>query len=432
MGRFIKKGMNIFNNMLPTAYSFALILTFLAFVCAFAFTDHGFFEVIDMWGSGLWKFNNFSMQMVLVLLFGACIANSKVIKPRLESLASLPNSNSTAIILMTFVSIMACYINWGFGLIIAAILSVELINNNRGFNRGLIIASAYSGFLVWHGGLSASISLKLTNPSQSLSDLLEKKAYPLSETIFSSLNFNILFLTIFILMLTNYFLSKLSYKKYNVKAPNSLVVKKEEQMSIFEKSKTPVLFFIVLLGFYLGRQLYSGSNFTLDLMITFFMLLALAFNMSVYKFSISVRESVSNCWGILVQFPLYAAIMNLLTSSGLGGILSDFFISISTKETFLFYTYISSGILNFLVPSGGGQWLIQGPIIMKAASEIGISQTSAALAISWGDAWTNMIQPFWALPIISLVKAELKEFSLYSIAIFIVIGIFQSMFFAFI
>ena len=99
----------------------------------------------------------------------------------------------------------------------------------------------------------------------------------------------------------------------------------------------------------------------------------------------------------------------MMSSSGLTSSLSNLFITWSTTNSFPIMTYLSAGVVNFFVPSGGGQWVVQGPIIIPAAQSLGVSVTKASMALAWGDAWTNMLQPFWALPLLGIAKLSIKD-----------------------
>jgi short-chain fatty acids transporter len=164
----------------------------------------------------------------------------------------------------------------------------------------------------------------------------------------------------------------------------------------------------------------------MNIMIFVFLILSMIFNLTARSFLFSFNNSVKDSSGILLQFPFYAGIMGMMASSGLAASMSEFFVSISTENTFFLYTYISAGIVNFFVPSGGGQWAIQGPIILPVAKELGVSLSKASMAIAWGDAWTNIIQPFWALPLLSIGKIKLKDMMGYCVIIFILVGLLTS------
>jgi short-chain fatty acids transporter len=125
---------------------------------------------------------------------------------------------------------------------------------------------------------------------------------------------------------------------------------------------------------------------------------------------------------IIVQFPIYGGIMAVIISSGLGEQISRYFVSISTPETFPVFSFLSAGLVNIFVPSGGGQWAVQAPIMIPAAKELGVPLSKAVMAIAWGDAWTNLAQPFWALPLLSIVDMKIKNIVGYCFSALVVSG----------
>lgn len=414
------------NNYLPDAYIFAIILTFITFVAGFTTQDRSVMQMVMYWGDGLWTLLGFSMQMALVLVFGFTLAKTYVVHNFLRKVASLAKNQAQASILLTLVSCGACYLNWGFGLIVSALLAVQIARQLREVNYGLLIANAYSGFLVWHGGLSGSIPLKLTNPSVELMKLMNHGGYKLSDTIFSNLNLIILFVTVIVLLVVNYLMAKYTKNKKVLSFEEitfDLSKKKGETFAQKLEHSRLLNFTLITLGMmYLFSKIMT-SGFDLNLVIFLFMLLALIFHGTSKSFLEAFNDSVKDSSGILLQFPFYAGIMSMMAKSGMALKLSAFFANISTKETFLFFTYISAGVVNFFVPSGGGQWVLQAPIIIPAAHDFNIAFNDAAMAIAWGDAWTNMVQPFWALPLLSAANCSLKEMMTYSVLIFLSVGL---------
>ena len=92
-----------------------------------------------------------------------------------------------------------------------------------------------------------------------------------------------------------------------------------------------------------------------------------------------------------------------------------FFVSISNETTFPIFTFISAGLVNIFVPSGGGQWAVQGPIIVDAATQLGVSIPKSVMALAYGDQLTNMLQPFWALPLLGITGLKAKEILPYTL-----------------
>ena len=80
-----------------------------------------------------------------------------------------------------------------------------------------------------------------------------------------------------------------------------------------------------------------------------------------------------------------AGIMGMMVASGLSEQLSLWFIAISNEFTFPLLTFISAGIVNIFIPSGGGQWAVQGPIMISASLEMGTDTAKTAMAVAWGD-----------------------------------------------
>lgn len=421
---------NISKRFLPDAFVFAIILTVVIFLCGILFQGKSALEMIDYWGDGFWNLMTFSMQMVLVLVTGFTLAKTDAVAKVLSLISKLANSNSSAVIVVTITSIIACYINWGFGLIVSALLAVEVSKKVKNVNFALILASAYSGFLVWHAGLSGSIPLKLTSPSKKIKDIIKVDSIPFSETIYSNQSLFILILTALTLIVVNYLLSRNTENihefNYDYKIPNIQFDKFDTFADKLESSKF-VLGIIGIFGsVYIANHFYDGGGFNLNIMIFIFLILGLIFSATPKRFLFNFQNSVKDSSGIILQFPFYAGMMGMMSSSGLAEAMSQFFVEISNESTFLFFTYISAGIVNFFVPSGGGQWAVQGPIILPAAKEVGIDLAKASMAIAWGDAWSNMVQPFWALPLLSIGKVSLGEMMGYCVIIFISVGIVAS------
>ena len=133
----------------------------------------------------------------------------------------------------------------------------------------------------------------------------------------------------------------------------------------------------------------------------------------------AIDSAISGASGILIQFPLYFGIMGVINHSGMVDIMSNFFVSISNETSFPIFTFISAGLINIFVPSGGGQWAIQGPIIIEAASQLGVSISKSIMALAYGDQLTNMLQPFWALPLLGITGLKAKEILPYTLILLI-------------
>lgn len=206
------------------------------------------------------------------------------------------------------------------------------------------------------------------------------------------------------------------------------VYKKETPAEKIEHSK--ILWVITLaLGFcyIIYNFATKGFNLSLNIVNMIFLFLGVLLHGDLRKYVDAIGEAAGGAAGILLQFPFYAGIMGLMVAQNadgvsLAGIIADFFVNISNDVTFPVFTFLSAGIINFFVPSGGGQWAVQAPIVMPAATEMGIEYGRAAMAIAWGDQWTNMIQPFWALPALGIAGLSARNVMGYLVVILLFTG----------
>lgn len=414
-----------FSAYLPDALSFCLILSFFVFAAALMFTATPALDLLSSWGDSLWNLHTFAMQMVLILLFGHLLAQSPTAKKILSQLSALPKSEGSAAVWLVILSSLACWLNWGFGLMSAATLAISFKQRFPRLHFGFLVATGYAGFLVWHGGLSGSIPLSIAGEDKILSTLA-LGSIPLSATIFSSSNVFLVITLIVALALTAFFLRTSSEEGgLQLKALDSM--DPDEQAVTFTErlqSNAWVLRSVAVVGFvYLGFYFVRQGSFHINSVnLIFFFLVLLSYG-SVKAFSQELEKSVRVVAPILIQYPLYAGIMGMIQSSGLAELMSQYFVNRATVETFPLYTFLSAGLVNFFVPSGGGQWVIQGPIMLKAALELNVPIEKVVMAISWGDAWTNLIQPFWALPLLSMAQMKLQDIMSYCVIYLLVSGI---------
>ena len=440
--KFTNGCVRLMNRWLPDPFLFAVILTIVVFIGSMIGTKLNPIQLVDAWGNskGFWGLLSFSMQMALVLVLGSAMASARVCKKALGAIASLASNKLSAILIVTFVSTICCWLNWGFGLIAGALLAKEVARRVRDVDYPLLIASAYSGFVIWHAGLSGSIPLQM-GAEGGTTILGIAYSAPTSQTIFHPMNLIMVGVILVLMPLVNYAMHP---DKEHTILVNPAVLVDEEEITYdidtpaekLEHSK--ILWVITLLfGFgyiinYFVGVVKSGSNvaaaLNLNIVNMIFMFLGILLHGNLRKYVDAIGEAASGAAGILLQFPFYAGIIGMMTVKGESGaslamIISNFFVSISTNITFPVWTFLSAGIVNFFVPSGGGQWGVQGPIVMPAGAALGIENGRTAMAIAWVDQWTNMIQPFWALPALGVAKLSAKDIMGYLVIVTIFTGV---------
>ncbi len=438
--KFTNACVSIMNKFLPDPFIFAILLTLLVYAGGIIVTKQTPLQMLLTWSSGFWSLLAFSMQMVLVLVLGNAMAKASIFQDALQKVAKSAKTPSRAIMLTAFVSVVACWINWGFGLVLGALLAKEMAKEVDDVDYRLLIASAYSGFVVWHGGLSGSIPLKIAGEGElaKMSGDLIQGSIPTTQTIFSPLNLTISVLIIVLLP----FVCKamIPDKEHTIVVDKALLQDKKREKAVattpaekMEQSKALWLITLALgFSFIVYNIAKNGLNLSLDFVNFIFMFTGLLLHGNIRNYIDAIIDSAASSAGIILQFPFYAGIMGMMTGANpetgvsLAGAISEWFVAISTAKTFPLYTFLSAGIVNFFVPSGGGQWAVQAPIMIPAGYELGVDAARTAMAIAWGDAWTNMVQPFWALPALGIAGLSAKDIMGYCVITLLFSGIIIS------
>ena len=451
--KFTNGCVKLVQRFLPDAFVFCIILTIVVFIAAMPVAGMNPIEVANAWGSGVWGLLAFSMQMALVLVLGSALANAPAIKKLIVKLAGVPKKPVGAVAFVTVISAICCFINWGFGLIIGALLAKEVAKKIKGLDYRLIIAAAYSGFVIWHAGISGSIPLGMTalnadgvvdNTAGAVTEIV-----PTSQTIFSAWN---LIMVLAVVVLVAFVNAKMHPDPKDVvsidpklleDAPDNTEVKARKDQTPAEKLENSMVlsYIVVVIGaIYLIYYFVNAGSIlnalSLNIVNLIFLILGIAFHKTPISYVRAITESAESAGGIILQFPFYAGIQGMMVTVGSNGVslasaISTAFVYISTPRTFPVLCYLAAGIVNFFVPSGGGQWAVQGPIMMPAGLELGVTPAVTAMGIAWGDAWTNMLQPFWALPALGIAGLGARDIMGYCAIVLIASGIVTALGFLF-
>jgi len=137
----------------------------------------------------------------------------------------------------------------------------------------------------------------------------------------------------------------------------------------------------------------------------------------------SAERGGAYVWGVLLQFGLYAGVAGVLDKTGLASQLADFFVRIAAPETFPLLVVVYSGLLNYLVPSGGAKWFIEVQYVAQAAAQLQVPASTAIVAYAWGDMFTDIIQPFWAIPLLAVARLGFRDIMGYCLIFFLAYGV---------
>lgn len=432
-------------NVLPSPFSIALVLTIVAFAAVLTRGIHSPADVLSWWSSGLWDTSlmAFAMQMMLMLVLGHILALSPFFGNIVNRVAGLCQNTAQAAFVVCLLTSVVGLFNWGLGLIFGAILARKVGESFQRrsirLNYALIGAAGYSALMIWHAGLSGSALIKAAEPGHLASLMsgvisgprlaLLPESVPLGDTVFSTVNLVAVLAVIVLLPLTLYLVGKYRPSSdVSMEIKQSHMVQPPSQISgaehidhstwISRLTGGGLLMYCFYLMFWSNTDLLGF--FTPDNINLLLFSLCLLAHRSFHHFLAALDQAIVGAGGILIQFPLYFGIMSLIKESGLIYSLSDFFVTISTPDTYPVLTFISAALVNIFVPSGGGQWAIQGPIIVQSSLELGVPLNKGILALAYGDQITNMLQPFWALPLLGITKLSARDILPYTLVMFLV------------
>jgi len=417
---------------MPDPLVIAVALTMVCFGAAVIFTPFSAVQTVDAWGEGYWSLLRFTAQMILVLALGHVVAHTRPVNKVLVLMAGFVTSARGAYIGLTVLASLCSLVSWGVGLIVPAVLARIMAENCR--ERGirihfpLLVACGYSGSVVGMQGLSASIPLILNTPDHFLIDKIG--LIGLEDTIFSPWSISVV---VAILILLPIVLSKAAPKDHDiVEMPKTADLDDESPKILDSSSMTPsqklenMRLVTLILGafgaFYSVRFFLIGGSLNLNSLNMIFVVLGLLFADSTKHYVELLSNAAKVAGPFLIQYPLYAGLMGMMAASGLAEMFVSGFVSVSTAETLPLFTFFSAALLNLFIPSAGGQWAVQGPIMTEAALQLGADIPRVAMAVAVGEVWTNAIQPLYAVPVLAIAGLHIRDIMGYSVLALMVNG----------
>jgi short-chain fatty acids transporter len=430
LNRLASLFVRIVERWMPDPFLFCVLLTALAYLLALALTPAGPGDLVTHWYRGLWDILPFAMQMILILLTGSVLANARPVRRLLTALASLPRSQGSAVVLLAVSALLLALVNWGVALVASALLAREMARRVPGCDFGFLVAAAYSGFVIWGSGLSSSVVLVSATAGSELNFIARHtgvEAVPLRETLFSPVNLGLVLASLVSIPLMFRLMMPRGSQVRHVDP--ALLAEPEcgEQEPRFptpaerlERSRLVMLVLVALGAAYLIRH-FATRGFALDLnvVILLFLVLGMALHQRPRAYLAAFNQSARVAGPLVLQYPLYGGIMGIMLHSGLAEAMSRWFVAVSTPLTFPVYTFFSALLVNLFVPSAGGQWAVQGPVMVPAAVELGVSPAVTAMAVAFGDQTSNMLQPFWALPILAIAGLRVRDIMGYCVMTFL-------------
>lgn len=434
--RAVSSCVYVFERVMPDPFVIVILLTVTVACFALAFAPKGTPDVIlSGWYKGIFGIFTFAFQMVLVLVTGYALASAPLIKAGLRNISRLAVGPISAVLLVFGIGAIATFLNWGFGLVVGALLSKQVAKKVR-VDFAWLVAAAYSSWVLWaFTGMSSSIALSIASPGNPL-NIVEKHthaAVSLSQTVFTS--WNLLGGVAAMILIPIVFILMRPAEKDIIAADVALLEAEEKKLegaaepttrtfaSVLERSRLCALVFVLAGAGYLAMQwTRRGVSLDINTVIFIFLLAGLCLHGSPRRYVGAVTEAAKVTGPMLLQYPFYGGIMGIMGATGLDEIVAHAYIQIASGPTLPFLSYLASGVITLFIPSGGGHWAVQGPFTIPAAIQLGASLPGTSMAIAAGEMAGSLLQPFWAIPVVAIAGVGVQRVLGFTLVIFLTAG----------
>ena len=428
-----QKFTDAFTKYMPSAYVFALLLTLLIGLFALLFTNSKPITILEGWYDGFWKLLSFGMQIVLIIITAYCIAQSNPVKRGIDSLSKHIKTPTQVYLIVVALGSLLSLVSFGM-VVVTAILARELALRIKGIHYPFLIACVYFSFNGWVCGLSSSIALLLNTENNFLIESgILNDTISTSYSLGSTLNMAMIGLFVIIAPFVIWLLIPKSSEGKELADLKTNTI--DEDTSVKDEALSYKLPFravsdalnnagwlqisVALLGvsYIVYHFATKGFDLNFNIMIFIFLIIGMLLHITPMRYSIAMKRASSNISGILFQYPFYAGIMGIMLASGLGTKISDVLTAIATPESYAFISYLTGGIVNFAIPSAGGEFAVIGPSIINMVQGLGVNLPAnevtamtarAAMSVAYGESLSNLLQPFFLLMVFPVMGAGIK------------------------
>jgi short-chain fatty acids transporter len=414
--RLSKKFQFAADKIIPDSFVFCLILTFLVFVLGMIFTKTGPIKMVQYWYEGFWTQTTFAFQMAFMVVTCAAAAKAKQVKKLLVIIARIPKTPMGAMVLLLVFGYVSSFVNWAFCTIVTPILAMQLSKQVKGLHFPMMIAAGYSTMILGQClGPSASVYALLATKGHFLADKIGVLTQEV--TVYNSMNV-ILFS---ILAVVTIILSVLTLPPKDEIVEFTSVLDDVEEVEDIEiitpadkmNSSKIIMLLIGIAGLIVIVSTFVTKGFLPSLNLNFVIFIFVILNAFLYnsprKFIEAYKDNMKLSTEIMMQFPFYGGIAGIMTSSGFGALTVNAIMNISSSSTMPLWSYISASAVNLFIPSQGGQWIVQGPLLVDAAQKLNANIPYVVNAFVYGDEATNLLQPLYVIPALSVVGMKLKD-----------------------
>lgn len=422
----------VFENVMPEPFVLSIGLTLLVILLALAFAPKGDLStILTSWFEGMFAILAFALQMILILATGFAIADAPPVQNRLHALAASAQSPKSAALLVFPVVGIGAWLNWGLGLVVGALLAREIAKHSR-VDFAWLVAGGYSAWSICNSGLSSSIALSQASPGNTL-NFVEKatgQSIPLSQTIFAPFVWVPTLLVIIVMMTIFIWIHP---------SPESVVTFSEgrphlpttdpharggDSRSLAGRMEHSIFgsLFLIALGcsYIVMRSMQGRFQLGIEMTILIFFLLGLTLQRTPIAYADAIRRAAHQTGSMLLQYPMYGGIMGVMRGTGLAAAIAKAIVGFATQTTLPLFSFLSSLIITLLIPSAGGHWAVDGPFVVPAALELHAALPRTVMSVALAENVSNMLQPFWAVPVVAIAGIRIQRVMGYTAITFVV------------
>ena len=427
----------LFDRYMPEPFTFGIVMTFMAMALAWGTTPSTPTEVLVAWGDGLIALLEFITQVALTILFAFALAHLGPVPRLLNRLASLPSNPRAAYAFCALFAGAVSLVAWPLGTILGGLMARQVAisckQRNIHVHYPLLGGAAFGGFVVWHMGYTGSAPLLVATPGNPMQDMLGGLV-PVTETLLAPFNL----LTICATLAVVASVAAILHPKQEAEIQPIEDESNGAANAFNELTATPpragpagwiensrwltTLLGLCLVAYVLRWFLNRGIQLDLNIVNWIFLAACQLLTRSAKEFSDVLMNGGRAVVPTLLQYPLYAGIMGVMLNTGFIAQLAEFFARIGSVETLPLIAFLSGGVINLFIPSGGAQWAVQGPAFLEAAKVLGTAPELIVMGVAYGDEWSNIIHPFVAIPLLIMTGLPANKVLSYSFIIFLAAG----------
>lgn len=409
----------VFENIMPDPFVLSIMITLLVILASLAFAPQGEFpNILSSWFTGTFGILAFALQMILILATGFAIADAGPVQRGLRALAAMVETPAKAALLIFPVVGVAAWLNWGLGLVVGALLAREIAKRTR-IDFAWLVAGSYSAWSICNSGLSSSIALSQASHGNIL-NFVEKATghvVPLGQTIFAPFVIIPTVLVVTVMMMIFIRIHPASadtviFASQEMATANPHA-KSTDMNSFAARAERSVLGTLLLLALGIAYivLLFEKREFELDINMTIllFLLVGLVLQRTPIAYADSIRRAAHQTGSMLLQYPMYGGIMGIMRGTGLAASISKGFVAVATPLTLPLWSFLSSLVITLLIPSAGGHWAVDGPFVVPAALALHASIPHSIMGVAMAENVSNMLQPFWAVPVVAIAGIRIQR-----------------------